>query len=221
MRILVVDDSERLRTAVMQGLKNAGHVCDSAADGQTALGLLYTCPFDVMVLDIVMPRLDGLGVLREVRKQHWPVKVLVLSARDQVVDRVAALDLGADDYLVKPFSFDELRARVDALGRRAAQPQTDTLHSNGVTLDPVTRIARCHDTALALTPKEYHLLEALLRRRGQVISRTQLFDLIYDTHSEASDRVIEVLMSKLRTKLEQAGCGNCIQTRRGFGYVVE
>jgi two-component system, OmpR family, response regulator QseB len=221
MRVLIVDDSERLRDALTSGLRSSGFVVDSAQDGIAALELLQSYSFDVVVLDIVMPRLDGLGVLREIRRLSLAVRVLVLSARDQVADRVTALDMGADDYLLKPFSFEELRARIDALTRRNAQETSTTLRTAGLEIDLTAKIARCNGTAMLLTPKEFGLLTLLLSRRGQVLSRQKIFDRLYDSSSEASDRVVEVLMSTLRNKLDAAGCETLIQTRRGFGYVVE
>jgi two-component system copper resistance phosphate regulon response regulator CusR len=145
--------------------------------------------------------------------------VLVLSARDQVADRVQALNLGADDYLVKPFAYDELLARVLAISRRG-QTQLPLLRVGALEVDPRARLARVNGEVLALTPKEYALLEALLGQRGTVLARGELFERLYDARSEASDKVIEVLVSTLRGKLARAGLPELIETRRGFGYVV-
>jgi two-component system copper resistance phosphate regulon response regulator CusR len=168
-----------------------------------------------------MPKIDGIGVLQEKRKRSIGGRVLILSARDQVTDRVVLLDLGADDYLVKPFSFDELRARIEALGRRSQSESSPVLQIGPVAIDQVAKVARIDQAALPLTPKEYLLLELLMRKRGQVLSRQQIFDQLYDSQSDASDRVVEVLMSTLRSKLEASNARNFVQTRRGFGYVVE
>ncbi len=220
MRVLVVDDSERLRGAISAGLGAAGLAVDTAADGRSALPWIDVVSYDVIVLDIMMPNMDGLSLLREVRRRRLPARVLVLSARDAVSDRVDALDTGADDYLVKPFAFDELRARVLALGRRAQPAPSTLLALGGLELDTARRVARGPAGTLTLTPKEYALLETLVRHRGRVLSRGQLFESIYAGDSASSDKVIEVLMSNLRGKLARAGLPELIQTRRGFGYVA-
>jgi two-component system copper resistance phosphate regulon response regulator CusR len=220
MRVLVVDDSERLLEALSTGLKAQGMTVETAADGGEALAALEGTPFDVIVLDIVMPRVDGLQVLQQMRARHLPGRVLVLSARDQVEDRVRALDLGADDYLVKPFAFDEVRARILALARRRYGESSPVIEHGTLRIDTAAKVARIGDTALSLTPKEYALLELLVRRRGHVLSRAAVFEQLYDTSSNSSDTVIEVLMSTLRAKLARAGAPNLIETRKGFGYVL-
>lgn len=220
MRVLVVDDSERLRKALATGLQADGMVVESAADGQEALERLRLAPFDVVILDIMMPKVDGLQVLRHVRAARLPTRILVLSARDQVDDRVEALNLGADDYLVKPFAFTEVKARVLALGRRHFEEPSPSISAGPVEIDTTVRIAQANGTQLTLTPKEYALLELLLRRRGFVMSRSTIFQQLYASDSDASDSVIEVLMSTLRSKLAAAGVEHLIETRRGFGYVV-
>jgi len=220
MRVLVVDDSERLRETLAQGLRSEGMTVETAADGQDALALLHDTDFDVIVLDILMPRVDGLEVLREVRAGKQRTRILVLSARDQVEDRVEALNLGADDYLVKPFAFSEVKARVLALGRRLFDEPSPVVSSGPVEIDTAARVARAGAQPLNLTPKEYALLELLVRRNGHVMSRGMIFEQLYESDSDASDTVIEVLMSTLRGKLAAAGVRELIETRRGFGYVV-
>jgi len=220
MRVLVVDDSERVRKTLATGLKSRGMAVETAADGGEALTLLNGLPFDVAVLDLMMPRVDGMQVLQALRGRHQRPRVLVLSARDQVQDRVDALNLGADDYLVKPFAFDELLARLLALTRRGFAEPSPELVCGRLHVDSATRLARVDDTVLTLTPKEYALLELLVRRRGHVLSRATIFGQLYESDSNASDTVIEVLMSTLRAKLAAAGLPNLIETRRGFGYVI-
>jgi two-component system response regulator QseB len=220
MRVLVVDDSERLREALATGLRTQGMVVETAADGQLALERLQLALFDVIVLDILMPRVDGLQVLRHVRTAGLPTRILVLSARDQVDDRVEALDLGADDYLVKPFAFSEVRARILALSRRHFDEPSPVISVGPVQIDTTARIATAGGRQLALTPKEYALLELLMRRQGHVLSRGAIFEQLYESDSDASDSVIEVSMSTLRAKLVAAGVEKFIETRRGFGYVV-
>lgn len=220
MRVLVVDDSERLRQSLAAGLRSQGMAVETAADGVEALALLDSLPFDVIVLDLVMPRMDGVRVLRELKPRRSKPRILVLSARDHVNDRVEALDLGADDYLLKPFAFEEVRARIKALARRSTNDASPILTVGALSIDNSAKIARVDGTALLLTPKELALLELLVHRRGHVLSRPAIFEQLYASDSDASDKVIEALMSTLRTKLAQAGLPELIETRRGFGYVV-
>jgi two-component system copper resistance phosphate regulon response regulator CusR len=220
MRVLVVDDSERLRQSLATGLRAEGMAVETAADGVQALALLASLPFDVVVLDLVMPRMDGVRVLRELMPRRTKPRILVLSARDHVSDRVEALDLGADDYLVKPFAFDEVRARIQALARRRADDASPVLSLGTLSIDTSARLARVDGAVLPLTPKEYALLELLVHRRGHVLSRPAIFEQLYASDSDASDKVIEALMSTLRAKLMHAGLPELIETRRGFGYVV-
>ena len=221
MKVLIVEDSEILRDSLAEHLRAQGASVDEAGDGALALAYLQRYDYEVVILDLMLPKVDGLRVLREMRAAGMSSRVLVLSARDQITDRVEALNLGADDYLVKPFAEAELESRLLALMRRsleAAQPQ---LQFGELRVDSVRRIAAVAGQPLNLTPKEFALLEALLRQRGTVLTRGRLFEQLYDSRSAASDKVIEVLLSTLRNKLAQAGVAEMIQTRRGFGYVVE
>jgi two-component system copper resistance phosphate regulon response regulator CusR len=220
MRVLVVDDSERVRRTLATGLRARGLAVDTAADGVEALTMLSGLPFELVVLDLMMPRVDGVQVLQALKGRTQKPRILVLSARDQVQDRVEALNLGADDYLVKPFAFEELLARLLALGRRSFAEASPELHCGRLTLDTARQLARVDHTVLTLTPKEYALLELLVRRKGHIMSRAAIFGQLYESDSTASDTVIEVLMSTLRTKLSRAGLPDLIETRRGFGYVV-
>lgn len=220
MRVLIVEDSQPLAAALMRGLGAEGYACDHAADGERALAFLDTTGYALVVLDLMLPGIDGLEVLRGLRRRNDAARVLVLSARDQVADRVRALDAGADDYLVKPFALDELLARLRALVRRPPRAQPPLLRLGAIELDPRLRLARHAGRDLDLSPKEYALLEVLLRDRGHVLSRAQLFERLYDHGSDASDKVVEVILSTLRAKLARAGAGNPIQTRRGFGYTI-
>lgn len=220
MRVLVVDDSERVRKTLATGLRGHGMAVETAADGAEALTMLNGLSFDLVVLDLMMPRVDGTQVLQALKGRTQKPRILVLSARDQVQDRVDALNLGADDYLVKPFAFEELLARLLALGRRSFSEASPEIRSGHLTLDTATQLARVDDTVLTLTPKEYALLELLVRRKGHVMSRAVIFEQLYESDSASSDTVIEVLMSTLRAKLARAGLQDLIETRRGFGYVV-
>jgi two-component system copper resistance phosphate regulon response regulator CusR len=220
MRVLVVDDSERVRKTLATGLRGHGMAVETAADGAEALTMLNGLSFDLIVLDLMMPRMDGMQVLQALKPKSAKPRILVLSARDQVQDRVDALNLGADDYLVKPFAFEELLARLLALGRRSVAEASPEITSGRLVMDTARQLARVDDTALALTPKEYALLELLVRRKGHVLSRTHIFEQLYESDSDVSDAVIEVLMSTLRAKLARVGLHDLIETRRGFGYVV-
>lgn len=219
MRLLIAEDSPTLGRDLRDALVRDGHVVDLAEDGEQAMHYLAGFRYDVLTLDLMMPRLDGWAVLRALRDRAERPRVLVLSARGQVEDRVDVLNLGADDCMVKPFAYAELLARLHALMRRGEQ-QTMLLVAGSLVVDPRARIARVDDVSLTLSPKEYALLELLLAQRGRVLSRAALFEGLYDARSEASDKVIEVLLSTLRAKLAQAGVENLIETRRGFGYVV-
>lgn len=220
MRVLVVDDSERLRQSLAAGLRSQGMAVETAGDGVEALALLDSLPFDVIVLDLVMPRMDGVRVLRELKPRRSKPRILVLSARDHVSDRVEALDLGADDYLLKPFAFEEVRARIKALARRSTDDASPIMSIGPLSVDTSAKLARVDGSTLPLTPKEFALLELLVHRRGHVLSRPAIFEQLYASDSDASDKVIEALMSTLRAKLAQAGLADLIETRRGFGYVV-
>jgi len=220
MRVLVVDDSERVRKTLATGLRAHGMAVETAADGAEALAMLNGLSFDIVVLDLMMPRVDGMQVLQALKGRSEKPRILVLSARDHVQDRVDALNRGADDYLVKPFAFEELQARLLALGRRNFADSSPELRCGRLALDTATQLARVDDTVLTLTPKEYALLTLLVHRKGHVMSRAVIFEQLYESDSNASDTVIEVLMSTLRAKLARAGLPDLIETRRGFGYVV-
>ena len=221
MRLLIVEDSQALAESLRATLEAEGHACDHAADGAAALRFIASNAYDLLVLDWMLPGVDGLGVLRALRAAQAPTQVLMLSARDTVADRVAALDAGADDYLSKPFALDELLARVRALARRPRDGGTSLLHWQALQVDTHARRARWQGQDMQLSPKEYALLELLLRQRGKLFTRAAIFDRLYDSTSEASDKVVEVIISTLRGKLHKAGAPDPIATRRGFGYVIE
>lgn len=220
MKLLLVEDSERLRQTLQRGLASAGFVVDTAADGVDAQGFLRAYEYDLMVLDLMLPRLDGLGVLRGLMQQSVRPRVLVLSARDQVPDRVEALNAGADDYLVKPFSFDELLARLHALMRRPEQAQTSLLEIGVLRVDLRAHGALVDGRNLPLTPREFALLALLARNRGRVFSRGEILERLAGGDTTASDRSIEVLVFGLRRKLSAVGLDGLIETRRGAGYLI-
>lgn len=220
MKLLLVEDSERLRATLARGLRAAGFTVDAAGDGVEANGFLAGYGYDLVVLDLGLPRLDGFGVLRGLPAGGERPRVLVLSARDQIGDRVEALNAGADDYLVKPFAFEELLARLNALARRPAAAQADVLEHAGVQLDLQAHGASANGTTLQLTPREFGLLELLLRHRGRVFARAEILERIAGSDSEASDRSIEVVVWGLRRKLADAGCADLVENRRGAGYLI-
>jgi two-component system response regulator QseB len=220
MKLLLVEDSQRLAAALTSSFRDEGFAVDHAADGRVALRQIAAHEYDAMILDLMLPQVSGLEVLRALRASGAPTRVLVLSARDQINDRVAALNLGADDYLVKPFDLTELKARILALVRRRYGETSGVLRHGELMLDTNARLAMIRGCPVHLTPKEYALLETLLRHRGKSFTRVALFERLYDGLSEASDRVIEVIVSTLRTKLANAGVESLVETRRGFGYRV-
>jgi two-component system OmpR family response regulator len=219
MRILVVEDDPVLGDGLSRSLRNAGYAVDTAQDGKLADDLLSVHAFDLVVLDLGLPGLDGLEVLRRLRRRASGAPVLILTARDTVEDRVAGLDLGADDYLVKPFNLAELEARVRALVRRAQSATTARIAHGALTLDTVARRAFVGDEALELSAREVALLEALLLSTGRVVSKDQLADRLYGVSDEVGPNAIEVFVHRLRRKIEPAGV--VIRTIRGLGYLVE
>ncbi|WP_244966627.1 response regulator transcription factor [Pseudoxanthomonas mexicana] len=220
MRILIVEDSPTLADALYASLAREGYACDHAGDGVSAAAYTAQYDYDILVLDWMLPRREGIDILRELRERGAQTRVLMLSARDQVVDRVMALDAGADDYLVKPFALDELLARLRALARRPREGGETRLALGELELELRSRRASWRGQDLHFTPKEYALMALLLRERGHLLTRAQIFDRLYDSQSEASDKVVEVILSTLRGKLAKAGAPDVIETRRGFGYVI-
>jgi two-component system copper resistance phosphate regulon response regulator CusR len=221
MRLLIVEDSQTLAESLHATLEHEGHACDHAADGEQAMAFLAQHEYDLLLLDWMLPKRDGLQVLQSLRRAGAPTRVLMLSARDTVADRVAALDAGADDYLVKPFALDELLARVRALARRPHESGDAALVLGELQVDLHARRARWRGVDVQLSPKEYALLELLLRQRGKTLSRATIFDRLYDSASASSDKVVEVILSTLRGKLAKAGAPDPIHTRRGFGYGID
>ena len=218
MRILVVEDDALLADGLTRVLARAGHAVDHAITGRHADLLLRDEPFDLVVLDVGLPDIDGFEVLRRLRLRQASINVLVLTARDAVEDRVRGLDLGADDYLTKPFSVTEFEARVRALLRRAAGPAAPWSIA-GLTVDVAAKRVRVGDRQIDLTPREWALLELFLTRPGRVLSKDQIAESLHTFDEQLSPNAIEVHVSRLRTKLEPAGVH--IRTVRGFGYMWE
>src|SRR6266496_3783204 len=218
MRILVVEDDSLLADGLAAALTRAGHAVVQARTGRQADMLLATDEFELVVLDIGLPDIDGFEVLRRLRSRRSPTNVLVLTARDAVEGRVHGLDLGADDYLTKPFSVTEFEARVRALLRRATSPPAGWSVA-GLTVDAAAKRVRVHDKPVDLTPREWALLELFMARPHRVLSKDQIAESLFTFDEHLSPNAIEVYVSRLRTKIEPAGVH--IRTVRGFGYLWE
>lgn len=220
VRILVAEDYAPLRAAVVQGLCEAGYAVDEAGDGEEARWYAQGGDYDVLILDLMLPKVDGLSLLRELRDSGQQLQVLVLTARDTIEDRVLGLNLGADDYLVKPFAFAELLARIGVLVRRRYGQRAPVLTVGHLRVDTVARSAWCGDTQLDLTAREYALLEYLTLRAGQTVTREEIREHLYDFAAEPGSNVIDVYVGYLRHKLERDGRPRLLHTRRGLGYVL-
>ena len=221
MKLLLVEDSERLQRSLSTGLKKLGFTLDQAFDGEQALAYIAVNQYDAIILDLMLPRIDGLTVLSKLRSDGKDCHVLILSANDQTEDRVRGLDLGADDYLVKPFAFAELVSRLHALDRRRCGVKNPVIEIDGLKIDSVARLVSFEDKAITLTPHEYRILDFLARRRGRVFSHDQLIDQLYDAGSYVTRNAVEAHISALRKRLDNAGAPRLVKTRRGFGYLVE
>lgn len=220
MRILVVEDEHRMALYVSQALIEEGFAVDLAHDGARGLELAQMYDYDGVVLDLMLPRLDGLALCRRLREKGRQVPVLILSARDMVEDRVRGLDAGADDYLIKPFAVAELTARLRALQRRHQRTETPTLTVGSLQLDPATRVVRQAGRAVTLTQKEYALLEYLMRRSGYVLTRSMIAEHVWDFTFDHASNVVDVYVKHLRDKIDEPGRESFIQAVRGVGYVL-
>jgi DNA-binding response OmpR family regulator len=220
-RVLVVEDEPKLAFALEEGLSQAQLTVDVAQDGEEALDFARTTDYDAIVLDVLLPRVDGLGVCRRLRASGTLTPILMLTARDAIPDRIAGLDSGADDYLVKPFALGELLARLRALLRRRAPHKEGILRLGHLTLDPAARIVCWADHRLELTAREYRLLETLLRRPGWIVSRELIVDSVWGFDYPDSSNLVEVYVGRLRRKLSMAGAPPLIQTVRGAGYRLQ
>jgi len=222
MRVLVVEDEPDLRRLLEQALREEGYAVDVAEDGKTGLYKATTWDYDAVVLDLMLPGMNGWDVLSRLRAAAKPVPVLILTARDGLTDRIRGLDTGADDYLVKPFALAELHARLRALIRRSAGQASARIEIDGVVIDTaartvVRRTAEGADEIVHLTAREYSLVEMLALRRGQVVTRTDLYAHLFDEEEDSFSNLLDVHVSNIRKKLGK----DFIQTRRGYGYVVE
>lgn len=221
MRILLIEDSVRLRRSLSDGLKKAGYVTDMTGDGSEGLWLAESHDYDVIILDLMLPGMDGLTLLTKLRQKQNGVHVLILSARDTVDDRVMGLSKGADDYMVKPFAFEELLARVQALVRRRYGVKQNQITIGDLIIDLDKKTVFCMNTEIELPPREYALLELLALRKGSVVSRQEIEEHIYDEHVEPASNVVDAAICSLRKRFDQAGQAPLIKTKRGQGYLID
>jgi len=221
MRVLVVEDEPRMAALIRQGLEEDDYAVDTVDNGPEVFDWVDSAAYDFIVLDIMLPGMDGLAVCRELRARGHTMSVLMLTARDAVSDRVTGLDAGADDYLVKPFAIEELTARLRALARRQGPSKTPQLQVGDLILDTAAKRARRGNTPIErLTSKEYILLETLMRHPGQVLTRGQIIDHVWNMEFESGSKLIEVYISSLRKKIDAGHNLKLIQTVRGLGYRI-
>jgi heavy metal response regulator len=221
MHILVVEDEKKVASFIKRGLEAANYSVDVEHDGKAGLNRMLEGGFDLVVLDVMLPTLDGLSVLQQIRRQRISLPILLLTARDAVTDRVSGLDLGADDYLTKPFAFEELLARVRALLRRGGPATPAVLTVADLRLDPATReVSRGH-RRIELTPKEFALLEFLLRRQEQILSRAVIAQHVWGVDYDTFTNVIDVYVNYVRKKIDDDFDVKLIHTVRGVGYVLK
>ena len=220
MRVLLVEDERRIADFIRKGLSESGYAVDVAYDGDEALDWPTVADFDLIILDVMLPVRDGIQVCRELRRRGVRTPVLMLTARDAVEDRVRGLDSGADDYLVKPFAFAELLARLRALSRRQPAVLQRVLKVGDLVLDTVTRKVERESSSIELTAKEYAILEYLMRHPNQVLTRTMIAEHVWNYHFDNASNVIDVHIRNLRRKIDEPFPRKLIQTMRGAGYVI-
>jgi DNA-binding response OmpR family regulator len=222
MRALIVEDDRAISEFVARGLREAGFAVDESADGADGLEKALAEPYDVAIVDLMLPRRDGLSLIDELRRRGHTTPVLILSARRSVDDRVKGLQSGGDDYLTKPFAFAELLARVQALVRRATRaPEPTTLTLGDLTLDLLSRRVVRAGTAIELRPREFALLEYLLRHPGKVVSKTMILSHLWDYNFDPQTNIVDVLVSRLREKIDRPFERKLLRTVRGVGYILE
>jgi heavy metal response regulator len=221
VRVLLVEDEARIASFIRKGLQEEQYVVDVAEDGDAALDFAVSAEYDLIILDVMLPRRNGFQVCGELRHHGMKTPILMLTARDAVDDRVRGLDMGADDYLVKPFAFKELLARLRALARRPPETQSFQLNASDLTLDTVTHQATRAGQVIELTAREYRLLEYLLRHRGQPLTRLQIAEGVWGYDFDAQSNVVDVYIRYLRRKVDDPFETKLIQTVRGVGYKIE
>jgi two-component system copper resistance phosphate regulon response regulator CusR len=220
MRILVVEDEKRIADFLSRGLESGGYAVDVAGDGSTALEMVHATEYDLLILDLGLPDMDGMAVLKKIRTRKTSPPVLILSARDAVDDRVKGLENGADDYLVKPFAYVELLARVRVLLRRG-QPTPERLQVGDLSLDCIRRKVTRAGENIELAPKEFSILEYLMRNRGRPLSRTMIVEHVWDMDYDGLTNIVDVYIRHLRSKIDEKWPDKMIQTVRGIGYMLD
>ncbi len=222
MRVLIIEDDHEVATFIAKGLKESRHAADIAPNGKEGLFLATTEQYDVLIIDRMLPELDGLSIIKALRALDKSVPILILSALGEVDDRVNGLRSGGDDYLVKPFAFSELLARIEILGRRQLQQKTQTLLQVGdLKVDLMSRKVMRNNQVIELQTREFSLLEYLLKHKNQVVTRTMLLENVWDYHFDPQTNVIDVHISRLRSKIDKGFDSSIIQTIRGSGYIIE
>jgi DNA-binding response OmpR family regulator len=221
MKILLVEDSRRLQKAIVTGLKKSGYAVDATGDGEEGLWFAESNDYDVIILDVMLPNLDGLSILSRLREKEKDVFVLMLTARDTLEDKLAGLKLGADDYLVKPFAFEELLARIQALIRRKYGAKKKSIIIKDLEIDLSSRIVLKNGIMINLLPREYALLEFLALNKGALVTRTQIEQHIYDEQVAPLSNVVDSAICSLRKKIDDPEEPSLIITRRGMGYIIE
>ena len=222
MRILVIEDDSKIAAFVVNGLKQNGFAVDHAADGEQGLAMAATLPYDTIVLDLMLPKLDGLSLLRQLRQEKVRSPVLILSAKASVDDRVKGLQAGGDDYLTKPFAFTELLARVQALIRRATHVvEPNTLSAAGISMDLLSREVTRTGRKIELQSREFALLELLMRHPGRAVTKTMIMEHVWDYSFDPQTNVVDVLVHRLRSKVDKDFDVKLIHTIRGVGYVLK
>ncbi len=218
MRILLADDDAELATMLQRALDRMGHAVDVGATGEEALWLAGACEYDALILDVNLPGSDGFSVCRELRTRGDWTPILFLTGRTAVCDRVTGLDVGGDDYLVKPFALEELSARLRTISRRQPRQRPTVLEAGDIAVDPATRSVRRGSTQLHLTPKEFALLELLIRHAGEVVERKRIHDALWDFAFDPRSNVIDAVVRRLRVRIDLPSRPSCIETIRGVGY---
>lgn len=221
MRLLIVEDEQKTAAYLRKGLIESGFVVDIATNGEDGLFLATHHPYDLIILDVMLPKLDGWTVIKELRRHDPHARVLFLTAKDGIEDRVKGLELGADDYLVKPFAFSELLARIRSLLRRGSIPSTENLTIADLTIDIIKHKATRGHLRLNLTPKEFALLVLFAQRPGEVLSRTLIAESVWDINFDSDTNVVDVAIRRLRQKVDDSFDNKLIHTVRGMGYVFE
>jgi len=222
MRILVVEDDKKIASFIRKGLEQSGYAVDHVSDGEDALEMAQTSSYDAAVVDIMLPKMDGLSFIEELRRQNISTPVIILSAKRTVDDRIRGLKAGGDDYLTKPFSFSELLVRIQALLRRASMSASPVkLTAGDLIVDLVTREVHRGDTPIDLQPREFSLLEYFLRNKGAVLTKTVIMEHVWDYHFDPQTNVVDVLVSRLRSKIDRGFDRKLIHTIRGVGYVLK